>query len=84
MGAASQDAGRSPAAGSGSDIASVTDTFDMTAARMPPGVVVCAVGDVHGRLDLLEPPHLGALIAKCASSASASGTAAQTHTESKE
>jgi serine/threonine protein phosphatase 1 len=27
----------------------------MTAARMPPGVVVCAVGDVHGRLDLLEP-----------------------------
>ena len=22
---------------------------------MPPGAVVCAVGDVHGRLDLLEP-----------------------------
>ena len=40
--------------------------------------------DRSGRLDLLEPPHLGALIAKCASSASASGTPAQTHTESKE
>ncbi len=27
----------------------------MTDAQMPPGAVVCAVGDVHGRLDLLEP-----------------------------
>lgn len=40
--------------------------------------------DRSGRLDVLEPPHLGALIAKCASSASTSGTTAQTQPSSKE
>ena len=41
--------------------------------------------DRSGRLDLLEPPHLGALIAKCAgiSTSSASATTAQSH-ESQE
>ena len=40
--------------------------------------------DRSGRLDVLEPPHLGALIAKCASSAHTFGTATQTQFESKE
>ena len=43
------------AAESFSEIASVTDSPVHSAARCPPGVVVCAVGDIHGRLDLLEP-----------------------------
>ncbi len=33
----------------------MTDSPVHSAARCPPGVVVCAVGDIHGRLDLLEP-----------------------------
>ena len=37
--------------------------------------------DRSGRLDLLEPPHLGALLAKCAGSAT---PIAQNTTESKE
>ena len=37
--------------------------------------------DRSGRLDLLEPPHLGALIAKCAGTAT---PIAQNTTESKE
>ena len=37
--------------------------------------------DRSGRLDLLEPPHLGALIAKCAGTAT---PIAQNITESKE
>jgi hypothetical protein len=40
--------------------------------------------DRSGRLDLLEPPHLGALIAKCAGSLSAPSAATQNTTESKE
>lgn len=37
--------------------------------------------DRSGRLDLLEPPHLGALVAKCAGTAT---PIAQNTTESKE
>jgi serine/threonine protein phosphatase 1 len=33
----------------------VTVTQIHSRARLPSGLVVCAVGDVHGRLDLLEP-----------------------------
>ena len=40
--------------------------------------------DRSGRLDLLEPPHLGALIAKCAGSLPASSAATPNVTESKE
>ncbi len=40
--------------------------------------------DRSGRLDLLEPPHLGALIAKCAGSLPASSVATPNVTESKE
>jgi hypothetical protein len=41
--------------------------------------------DRSGRLDLLEPPHLGALIAKCAGAVPTSASAANpTHIESQE
>jgi len=41
--------------------------------------------DRSGRLDLLEPPHLGALIAKCAgASATPASAATTTHIESQE
>lgn len=41
--------------------------------------------DRSGRLDLLEPPHLGSLIAKCAGALTAPARAATpTHTESQE
>lgn len=41
--------------------------------------------DRSGRLDLLEPPHLGALIAKCAGAVPSSASAANpTHIESQE
>jgi len=41
--------------------------------------------DRSGRLDLLEPPHLGALIAKCAGASAAPASAATpTHIESQE
>ncbi len=40
--------------------------------------------DRSGRLDLLEPPHLGALIAKCAGSLPASSATTPNVTESKE
>jgi len=40
--------------------------------------------DRSGRLDLLEPPHLGALIAKCAGSLPVPSAATQNTTESKE
>ena len=41
--------------------------------------------DRSGRLDLLEPPHLGALIAKCAGASAAPASAATpAHIESQE
>jgi serine/threonine protein phosphatase 1 len=32
---------------------------DVLQAKAPPGMLVCAIGDVHGRLDLLEKMHQG-------------------------
>ena len=40
--------------------------------------------DRSGRLDLLEPPHLGALIAKCAGTPVPASAATPNTTESKE
>ncbi len=40
--------------------------------------------DRSGRLDLLEPPHLGALIAKCAGASATPLSATPTHVESQE
>jgi hypothetical protein len=40
--------------------------------------------DRSGRLDLLEPPHLGALIAKCAGASATPVSATPTHIESQE
>jgi serine/threonine protein phosphatase 1 len=32
---------------------------DLLSAKGPPGMLLCAIGDVHGRLDLLEKVHEG-------------------------
>jgi serine/threonine protein phosphatase 1 len=34
-------------------------TVDVLAAKGPPGMLIAAIGDVHGRLDLLEKMHAG-------------------------